>query len=127
MSLASAPRSPDVRSLLLSLRTSRLADEARAARNPHLQAALVKDKRIGMAIAVWARTAALVVIALMLPFLNRGWEVLYYEAILIAFIALGWWQLRVARVGQSRAELLLIIVDLALCAVTLLVPNPFLA
>ena len=109
MSMSSAPRS-DVRSLLMLLRTSRLADEARAARNPHLQAALVEDKRIGMAIAVWARTAALVVIALMLPFLNRGWEVLYYEAFVIAFIVLGWLQLRVARVGQSRAELLLIIV-----------------
>ncbi|MBM3508697.1 MAG: adenylate/guanylate cyclase domain-containing protein [Alphaproteobacteria bacterium] len=124
MTISPVPRS-DVRSLLLSLRTSRLADEARAARNPHLQAALVEDKRIGMAIAVWARTAALVVIALMLPFVNPRWEVLFYEALVGAFVALGWWQLRVARVGQSRAELLLIIADLLLLALTLLVPNPF--
>jgi type VI protein secretion system component VasF len=69
MSLATAPLA-EIRSVLSSFRGSRRADEARAARNPHLQAALSEDKRIGMAIAVWARSAALIVIAAMLRFLD---------------------------------------------------------
>jgi adenylate cyclase len=120
--LTAAP--PDVRPFFRSLRGSRLADEERAERNPHLKAALTRDKRLGMTIGVQARTAALLVIAAMLPFINPRWEVLYYEALIAVFIALGWFQLRVARVGQSRTKLLLIIADLTLLAATMLVPNP---
>lgn len=100
-------------------------EEAR--RNSHLQQALEEEKRQGQKIGVIARTAALLVVAVMLPFINPNWDVLYYEVLLILFILLGLAQLRIARVGHSRLELAFIFLDLLLLAITLLMPNPFLA
>jgi len=87
--------------------------------------ALERNKREGMVLAVKARWIALAVIGVLLLVLNRGWDQLYYEALLVGFALIGWAQLRLGRVGVSRVELLLMFCDLALMTFTLLVPNPF--
>lgn len=88
------------------------------------EAALERHKREGMVLAVRARLVAMVLIAVMLPFINFSFEVIYYQALALSFILIGWAQFRVARVGRSRAEILLIWCDLLLMTVVLLVPNP---
>lgn len=87
--------------------------------------ALEDHKREGLLLAVRARWAALAIIAVMLPFLNPNIEVLYYEFLLALFALIGWLQLKVWRVGQSRAELFLMFCDLAIMTVAVVVPNPF--
>jgi len=86
--------------------------------------ALTADKREGFQLAVCTRFVALAVIAPLLVYQNPTWLVLYYEAILLGFALIGWAQLQVGRVGRSRAELLLILCDLALLTFTGIVPNP---
>lgn len=93
--------------------------------NKFLLQALEDDKRQTQRLAVQARWAALAVIAAFLPFLNTSWDVLYYEVLLLGFAVIGWAQLRVAQVGLSRTELLLMYCDVALMAFILVVPNPF--
>lgn len=88
------------------------------------EAALERHKREGMLLAVRARWVALAIIAAMLPFLNPRFEVIYYEILLIGFALIGWAQLRVARVGVSLAEILLIFADIALMTTAIIVPNP---
>ena len=66
--------------------------------------ALEDHKREGLLLAVRARWAALAIIAVMLPFLNPTIEVLYYEVLLALFALIGWGQLKVWQVGQSRAQ-----------------------
>ncbi len=87
--------------------------------------ALEDHKREGLLLAVRARWAALAIIAVMLPFLNPTVEVLYYEFLLALFALIGWGQLKVWQVGQSRAELFLMFCDLALMTFAITVPNPF--
>jgi adenylate cyclase len=91
----------------------------------HAQEALERNKREGMDLAVRARIAALAVTSVMLPFLNPAWDVLWYEALLVAVACVGLAQRRVGSVGQSRPELALLFVDLLLMTLVLLVPNPF--
>ncbi len=116
-----APR----RWLIPSLFQTREADEQLARSNQFLMQALEDEKREGHWIAVVARTVALGIIAVMLPFLNPNWDVLYYEALLMTFVAVGWLQWRFARVGSSRPELALIFFDLALLTLICVAPNPF--
>lgn len=87
--------------------------------------ALEDHKREGLLLAVRARWAALAIIAVMLPFLNPNPEVLYYIFLLGLFALIGWGQLRVWKVGQSRAELFLMFCDLAIMTIAIVVPNPF--
>ncbi len=87
--------------------------------------ALEKNKREGQRLAVYARWVALAIIAIMIPIANPNWDVLYYHGILVLFAFLGWAQLKVGRVGHSRAELVLLFLDLALLTFTFVVPNPF--
>ncbi|MEJ8572435.1 adenylate/guanylate cyclase domain-containing protein [Microbaculum marinum] len=87
--------------------------------------ALERNKREGLILAVKARWIALAAIAILIAVLNRTWDQLYYEALLVGFALIGWAQLRVGRVGKSRVELLLMFCDLALMTFTLVVPNPF--
>jgi adenylate cyclase len=94
------------------------------ASNEILTEALAADKREGLGLAVKARWSALAVIALLLPYLNQTWSVLYYESLLTGFALIGWAQLKIGRVGRSRAELFLILCDLVLLTFTLVVPNP---
>src|SRR6516164_10409666 len=89
------------------------------------QAALAAAKREGLQLAVRARYVALAVIACLLPIINPTWEQLYYLAILGLFALIGWAQVRVGRVGVSRAELGLLFCDLALLTFIAVVPNPF--
>ncbi len=91
----------------------------------YLVEALSHNKREGLLLAIRARWAALAVIAVLLPYLNFAWDVLYYELLLIGFALIGWAQLRAGQVTQSRRELLLIFCDLALITFTIAVPNPF--
>ena len=93
--------------------------------NQYMREALSANKRDGLLLAVRARWVALTVIALLVPYLNFTWEVLYYEVLLVGFALIGWAQLRVGRVVQSRQELFLIFCDLALLTFVIVVPNPF--
>lgn len=87
--------------------------------------ALEDHKREGAELAVRARWAALVAIAILLPFLNPTLSVLYYEAALGLMAINGWLMRRAARVGVSRMELALIFLDLLLITCVLVIPNPF--
>ncbi len=89
--------------------------------------ALERDKRESLDVAVKARLIALSVIALLIPFLNPTWEVIYYEVMLCGFALIGLAQRKIGRVGQSRAELVLMFCDLALLTVVAVAPNPFAA
>jgi adenylate cyclase len=100
-------------------------EDSSQATNDPLMAALAADKREGLHLAVRARWFALAIISVMLVYLNPSWEVLYYEALLAGFAAIGWAQLRIGRVGRSRPELLLMFCDLALLTFISIVPNPF--
>ncbi len=91
------------------------------------QEALEQHKREALDLAVKARWGALAVIAFLLPFINPSWEVIYYEALLLGFAAIGWAQRRVGQVGHSRAELTLIYCDLILLTIVCIAPNPFAA
>lgn len=102
-------------------------EEERAHTNRFVLRALEEDKRQGQRIATIARTVALAVIALLLPFLNPTIGVLYYEAFVVGFVAIGWAQLRVAKVGRSGTELSLILLELAMLTFVCVVPSPFLA
>ena len=92
--------------------------------NRWVEDALIRDKQESLALAVRARWISLAVIAVLLPFINPRLEVIYYEVILGLFALIGWLQLKIGRVGRSRAELALIFCDLALMTVTLTMPNP---
>ena len=93
--------------------------------NRFTEAALERHKREGMDLAVKARWIGLGVVAVMLPFLDFRWEILYYHGLLLILAAIGWAQRRVARTGLSRAELVLILCDLLVMTVTIALPNPF--
>ena len=100
----------------------RVAD---ATDNRFTEAALERHKREGMDLAVKARWIGLAVVAVMLPFLDFRWEILYYHALLAVLAAIGWAQRRVARTGLSKAELALILCDLLVMTITVALPNPF--
>lgn len=102
-------------------------EEQRSHSNRFVLQALEEDKREGQRIATIARTVALAVVALLLPFLNPTIGVLYYEAFVVGFIAIGWAQLRVATVGRSRTELALILLELVMLTFVCVVPSPFIA
>jgi adenylate cyclase len=89
------------------------------------EAALARAKLEGLRLAVRARYTALGVIACLLPILNPAWDQLYYVALLALFALIGWAQVRVGRVGVSRAELALLFCDLALLTFIAVAPNPF--
>ncbi|MEH6526668.1 MAG: adenylate/guanylate cyclase domain-containing protein [Sneathiella sp.] len=91
----------------------------------YLDEALNQSKREGLQLAVRARTISLAVIGIFLIYLNPHYSVVYYEVLLVGFALIGWAQLKIGRVGRSRAELLLLFLDLALMTVVLVVPNPF--
>ena len=112
-------------SIRANLREARKREQAEAVTNPHLMKAMSENKRQGQVLAVKARWVALAIIAMFLPFLNSSLEVLYYEALLLIFALLGWAQLKAAQVGQSRRELFLMFLDLALLTVIGVLPNPF--
>lgn len=93
--------------------------------NKYTEAALERHKREGLELAVRARWIAMALTAPLLVLLNPHWEVLYYHFILALIAANGWFIRRAGRVGQSRAELFLIFLDLLIMTVGMVVPNPF--
>ena len=99
-----------------SLGARRAGEEREAHGNPFLVEALRREKLEGQRIAAWARTVALTATGVLIAFQNASWSVLYFHALLLVFILLGWAQLRFATVGRSRIELLLILADLVLLA-----------
>lgn len=101
--------------------------EAGEAYSSFTEAALERHKREGMELAVKARWIALAVIAVMLPVINPRLEVIYFEILVLGFALIAWGQQRVARVGRSKAELLLLFCDLALMTIVFVVPNPLAA
>ncbi|MCP4184794.1 MAG: adenylate/guanylate cyclase domain-containing protein [Hyphomicrobiales bacterium] len=113
-----------IASLPANVRSTRLREQEAAKNNPHMMDALGVNKRQGQVLAIKARWISLVVIAILLPFINPNWDVLYFEALLVAFALLGWAQLKAAQVGQSRMELVLILLDLVLLTIIGILPNP---
>lgn len=101
-----------------------MAEINRALANPHLARALEEEKLSGQRIAIYSRTIALVIIAALTFFINPTISGLYYQMFLVGFIVIGLLQLRVARVGQSGAELALIFADFALLTFVCVAPNP---
>ncbi len=95
-----------------------------ALNNSFAEAALERHKREGTELAVKARWAAMALISIMLPFIDFRTEIIYYHGLALIFALIGWVQLRVARVGLSKAELFLLFCDLALMTVVVTVPNP---
>ncbi len=93
--------------------------------NKYTEAALEQHKREGLELAVRARWIAMGLTGVLLIYLNPQWEVLWYHFILLLLCANGWLIRRAGRVGQSRAELLLIFVDLLIMTLGMIVPNPF--
>lgn len=109
----------------LRFQDDRMDERALAESNQYLLEALTQDKREGLQLAVRLRWIALAIIAIMLPFLNFSWEVLYYEALIAGFALVGWAQLYIGQVGVSRKELALILCDLVLMTFTIVAPNPW--
>lgn len=100
------------------------ATHAEIAANRFTEATLERHKREGLELAVRARWVALAVIAVLLPFLNFSYEMIYYELLLVALAITGWAQRRIGRVGRSGNELVLLFVELSLTTVVLALPNP---
>ncbi|TNE35071.1 MAG: adenylate/guanylate cyclase domain-containing protein, partial [Alphaproteobacteria bacterium] len=92
--------------------------------NKFLYEALETNKREGLILSVKTRVVSLIVIGAFLVYLMPYVQVFYYEALIFGFVLIGLAQLSIGRVGRSRAELLLIILDLALMTIVLVVPNP---
>lgn len=93
--------------------------------NKYLLEALKESKREGLELAVKARSISLVAVAILIVYLVQDWSALYYLALISLFILNGLAQLRIGRVGRSRMEIVLLIVDLLLMGVAVGVPNPF--
>ncbi len=118
---------PSLFTFFTQFRKLRELEEEQARSNPFLAQALEDEKKQGHRLAVIARTVALGLVAILLPFLNMRFDVIYYEFAVFLFIALGWLQLRMSSVGYSRAELALILLDLGLLTLLFITPNPFLS
>jgi len=93
--------------------------------NKFLDEALRENKREGLVLAAKTRFVSMSIIAVFLIYLNTSFSVIYYEILIFAFMVNGWAQLKVGRVGKSKAELFLMFIDLALMTIILVVPNPF--
>ncbi len=89
------------------------------------EAALERHKREGMELAFRARIAALAVFAVMLPMLSSLQAALFGEVIIVLLAVVGWLQRRVAKVGRSSLEMLLIFADILIVTFAVLGPDPF--
>ena len=93
--------------------------------NRHVEAALERHKREGMDLAVKTRTVAMSIIIVMLIFLTPWPLLLFYQGTALLFILNGLAQKKIASVGRSRPELILLFMDLALMTVICVVTPPF--
>ncbi|MGO1119552.1 adenylate/guanylate cyclase domain-containing protein [Rhodovibrionaceae bacterium A322] len=122
---------PDPQTGVFRRLRTRLSQPAPGGQNtiePHaaLERALEEDKREGLKLAVRARWCALAAIAVLVVSIDPSYRASYYLVLLLGFAAIGWFQLKIGKVGHNRAELRLMAFDLALMTVVMLVPNPFL-
>ena len=118
---------PNPLSLLRYVRRMRKNEEEQINSNQFLAQAIEREKMEGHRIAVIARTIALSIVILMLPFLNPNPNVLFYIFMVLLFIGIGWLQYKVSSVGHSNLELALIFFDLALLTLIFVIPNPFMS
>lgn len=89
---------------------------------------LLKAERKGLQVAVWARTAAMIAIALWAMVSTTGGQTLYYVGICAAFTALGWLPRFICRTDRlARVQATLMTVDALLLTWVLVVPSPFIS
>lgn len=100
-------------------------EQEAAADSAYAAAALEANKREGLEFAVRARWVTMGITGLFLIYVNPSPDVLYYHFILGLLCLNGWLMRRVGRVGQNRAELLLLFLDLFIMTVGMVMPNPF--
>lgn len=100
------------------------SEEVRKFQSKYAEAALERHKAEGLDLAVRARWIAMALIGGLMVFINPHWEVVFYLGILACLALNGWAMRRIGRVGQSRPELALIFIDLALMTVGMIMPNP---
>jgi len=101
------------------------AEAELVASDPVLRLALANESRIGRRIVAVGRDAAVIVFAILIPFLSMGWQFLYYEALLVLFWLSGRMRVRLARVGRSWGEIAFILSDILLLTFIAALPNPF--
>ncbi|MFN0114462.1 MAG: adenylate/guanylate cyclase domain-containing protein [Paracoccaceae bacterium] len=106
------------------LKTSHDESE-RVAKDRFLRDAFEQELRIGQRISSVARTTAILVIAVLLLFLNPTWGVLYYEALLFVFLAIGWVRQALIRRGMRIPEIWLVVPEILLLVFVSVVPSPF--
>jgi adenylate cyclase len=112
-------------SLLARILTSADAEADMVAADPVLREAVASEARIGRLIAGTGRETAVILIAILLPFINFSWSMLYYEALLGLFWASGRLRSRYVQPGRSYGELAFILFDILLLVCIAVVPNPF--
>ncbi len=96
------------------------------AADPVLRQAVEAEQRIGRRMAGTGRQTAIIIIAILIPFLNFSWEMLWYEGLLFLFWLSGRLRSRYATVGRSLGELAFILSDILLLTCIAVVPNPLL-
>jgi adenylate cyclase len=96
-----------------------------ALQSQHIHAALEEHKKRGVEMAVLARWIIMPMVAVFLIAVYPEPSQLYYVALLALLCVNGFFIRRFARVGRSRAELGLIMLDLVLMTFGMVVPNPF--
>ena len=94
------------------------------AADPVLREAVEAEQRIGRRISTTGRQTAVIIVAVLLPFLNFDWEILWYEALLLVFWASGRLRSRYVQRGRSLGEMAFILTDILLLTFIAIVPNP---
>lgn len=128
-------RCPELKGLPMTIltRLARLIEAWRPGPDPategpggrFVEAALERHKQEGMILAFRARLAAMAVFAITIPMTASLQSTFFYELPIVILAFIGWLQLRAARVGRSRLELLLIMADILIITAVSLLPNPF--
>ncbi len=92
----------------------------------HAEPGLTEEQVAGRLLALQGRSAALVAIALLVAFLVPFPQMIYYGALMVLFLAIGFARYGLERSGLYRwwHDYLITAVDFALLAFTLLYPNP---
>ena len=124
--VSSAQPLPAIRfGLLRRILASADAEAKMVARDPVLLRALAREREIGHAIVSVSRQLAVVTIACLLPFMNFGLDMLYYDALLLLFWGSGVLQTRFRSIGRAWVSVGLILFDIVIITVIAVVPNPF--
>ncbi|OIQ28420.1 MAG: guanylate cyclase [Alphaproteobacteria bacterium MedPE-SWcel] len=95
-----------------------------ALESKYIREALEEHKRHGVEMAVLARWIFMPIVALFLLLAYPHYSQLYYVGLLGLLCINGFFIRRLARVGRSRAEVALIMLDLVLMTIGMVCPNP---